>query len=242
MPRQLTAFLPCRAGSERVKNKNTRPFAGHDGGLLQVKLDTLAAVPSIHSIVLDSNDRQVLAYGHARQKTWQGHARLIVRERPNHLGASTTTTDSLIRYALDTLTGDDLLWTHVTSPLVPSTRIEEAIAAYRDRDPDQYDSLMSVTALKTFIWADNERGPHPINYDTSPLRWPRTQDLTPLYEINSALFIVPLDLARQRRDRIGERPLLFALDRLEAADVDWEEDFILAETLFRLRHPTPQNT
>lgn len=233
MPRHLTAFLPCRAGSERVKDKNTRPFADHDGGLLGVKLDTLAAVTSIHTIVLDSNDPKVLTYGLARQKTWQGHARLIVRERPDHLGASTTSTDSLIRYALDTLTGDDLLWTHVTSPLVSSTRIEEAIAAYHSRDPDRHDSLMSVTALKTFIWADNHNGPHPINYDTSPLRWPRTQDLTPLYEVNSALFIVPLSLARQRRDRIGERPLLFALDRLEAADVDWEEDFLLAETLFR---------
>lgn len=239
MPRQLTVFLPCRAGSERVRDKNTRPFAGHEGGLLGVKLDTLASVGSITSVVLDSNDPKVLDYGHQRQKSWQGHARLIVRERPDHLGASTTTTDSLIRYALDTLTGDDLLWTHVTSPLVPSTRIEEAIAAYHARDPEQYDSLMSVTALKTFIWADNQRGPHPINYDTTPLRWPRTQDLTPLYEVNSALFIVPFALARHRRDRIGERPQLFVLDRLEAADVDWEEDFLLAETLYRLRHPTP---
>ena len=37
----VVVFLPCRAGSTRVPEKNTRPFAGHGGGLLGVKLDQL---------------------------------------------------------------------------------------------------------------------------------------------------------------------------------------------------------
>ena len=31
---KIAFFLPTRKGSERVKNKNTRPFAGIEGGLI----------------------------------------------------------------------------------------------------------------------------------------------------------------------------------------------------------------
>jgi CMP-N-acetylneuraminic acid synthetase len=230
----LALFLPCRAGSERVPDKNTRPFAGREGGLLALKLDTLEQVGALDEIVLDSNDPKVLALGEARQRTWTGRARLTVRARPDALGQSSTTTDSLIRYALDTVSCTDLAWTHVTSPLVPAVVHDEAFARYAARGM-RYDSLMAVTALRTFLWHEVDGEPAPMNHERSPLRWPRTQDLRACYEVNSALFVVPREVGRARADRIGERPILFELDRLIATDVDWEEDFALAETLYRMR-------
>jgi len=35
---KIAFFLPTRKGSERVKNKNTRPFGGMDGGLIENKI------------------------------------------------------------------------------------------------------------------------------------------------------------------------------------------------------------
>ena len=33
----ITAFLPCRKGSQRIPDKNVKPFAGIEGGLLKIK-------------------------------------------------------------------------------------------------------------------------------------------------------------------------------------------------------------
>ncbi len=232
MSRAATAlFLPCRAGSTRVPNKNTRPFAGHAGGLLGVKLDQLEAVRGLDAVVLDSNDPLVLERGRARQASWHGHAALIVRERPDALGQSATTTDALIAYALDTVEADVLAWTHVTSPLADAGVYERGLAAFVGRDPRRHDSLMAVTPLRTFLWSADG----PVNYRPDPVRWPRTQDIAPLYEVNSALFIVPREIARRRGDRVGERPLLFEMTHLEAVDVDWEQDFLIAEAVWRSR-------
>jgi CMP-N-acetylneuraminic acid synthetase len=230
----LAMFLPCRAGSERVKRKNTRPFAGVEGGLLAVKLAQLEAVDALDVVILDSNDPEVLAIGAAKQRAWRGRGELVVRARPDALGASSTTTDALIAYALATVECDTLAWTHVTSPLCDTSVYATAIAAFRERDA-AHDSLMAVTPLRTFLWRDGEDGPSPANYAPEPLRWPRTQDLAPLYEVNSALFVVPRAVGVARRDRIGERPILHVLDKITAADVDWEEDFALAESLFATR-------
>ncbi len=236
----IALFLPCRAGSERVPDKNTRPFAGREGGLLALKLDVLEQVDHLDEVILDSNDPKVLAIGEQRLTTWSGRARLTVRARPDALGRSSTTTDSLIRYALDTVDCEHLAWTHVTSPLITSAHYDEAFQRYLTRDA-RHDSLMAVTPLRTFLWRQDE-GARPANYSQTPLRWPRTQDLTPYYEVNSALFIVPSALGKHLGDRIGAHPILFELDRLSAADVDWEEDFALAEALYRLRAERPSAT
>ena len=50
MKDKVIAFLPCRKGSERVKEKNTRSFAGIEGGLTKIKLDQLIACPEIDEI------------------------------------------------------------------------------------------------------------------------------------------------------------------------------------------------
>ena len=47
------------------------------------------------------------------------------------------------------------------------------------------------------------------------------------------MFVVPTALGRELADRIGRSPLLFPLSKVEALDVDWEEDFDFAEYAYR---------
>lgn len=229
-------FVPCRRGSERVPDKNTRPFAGHAGGLLGLKLDQLAHV-DVDRVVVDSNDPIVLDYARLRAASWAGRAALDVRERPDHLGRADTTTDALITYALDAIDCDELAWTHVTSPFCGADTYARALAAWDaarlSAAPDAPDSLVAVTTLHTFVWAAGEGAPVPMNYIAAPgARWPRTQDVRPLHDVCSALFLVPRALGRARGDRLGERPLRVELTRVEAIDIDWPEDFSLAEALW----------
>lgn len=53
---KIAFYLPTRKGSERVKNKNTRNFAGIEGGLVENKLNQLLATKFIDEIIFSSND------------------------------------------------------------------------------------------------------------------------------------------------------------------------------------------
>ncbi len=53
---KIAFFLPTRKGSERVKNNNTRPFAGIDGGLVENKIKQLLHTKRVDEIILSTND------------------------------------------------------------------------------------------------------------------------------------------------------------------------------------------
>lgn len=228
---KIIAFLPCRAGSQRVPNKNTRPFAGEAGGLLGIKLQQLLETPGIDEIVLSTNDPLVIEIG--RRYLAQAGGRMRIDLRPDALCSAATSTDALIAYVPGIIPEGHVLWTHVTSPFYDTAEYVAAIAAYRRAlDAGTHDSLMGVLELRTFIW-DEMR---PVNYDRAVEKWPRTQTLPPLYEVNSAIFLADIAIYRDRQDRIGARPLLHPVPKTKNLDVDWEDDFHLAAEIWKLRH------
>jgi CMP-N-acetylneuraminic acid synthetase len=230
----MTAFLPCRAGSQRVPQKNTRSFADRADGLLGIKLDQLLACTAIDRILLSTNDQAVIDI--AGERIAGSGGRLVLDRRPDHLCSSATLTDEVITYVPSVIAAGDVLWTHVTSPFFDTADYAEAIVAYRAaRAAGTHDSLLGVTEIRTFLWDASGR---PVNYDRSKAKWPWTQSLAPLYEVNSAIFIAPIEIYREQDDRIGERPLIHAIPKSKTVDVDWEEDFIIAAELWRLRAGT----
>lgn len=219
---RVVAFLPCRRGSERVPRKNIRPFAGFKHGLIEIKLGQLLACTAIEEVVLSTNDEEILEFAASLKAP-----KLVLHERAEHLSASATSTDELVSHASELVGGGHILWTHVTSPFVSAEHYTEIVKAYRRALTEGYDSLMTTTLVHAFLW--NEQGP--INYDRSVEKWPRTQTLAPLHEVNSAAFLAPVEVYADHDDRIGVHPWLHPLDRLIALDIDWEEDFIIAEQL-----------
>ena len=224
----VNVFLPCRAGSERVKDKNTRPFAGCRGGLVELKLEQLLACDFIRSICVSTNDPKVIV---TTQKFTD--SRIRIDRRPDVLCSSHASTDDLVAYAARLFAEDStILWTHVTSPFVDVGVYRDAVLAYQEKLGEGYDSLMSVSELRTFVWD----GQGPLNYDRTVEKWPRTQTLPVLYEINSAVFINSQRNYLTYGDRIGRRPFLYTLDQWSALDVDWEDDFLLGEQVYAWRN------
>lgn len=221
---KISVFLPCRAGSERVPHKNTRTFAGIEGGLLKIKLQQLIACNAIDTIVLSTNDEEVIQLAETLSSD-----KIKIDRRPEHLATSSTSTDDLIKYVPTIISEGAVLWTHVTSPFIDGKIYEEAINVYKDALlKGENDSLMSVTALRTFIW--NKEGA--VNYDRNKEKWPRTQTIEPLYEINSGIFLADIDIYRNLQDRIGQKPFLFENNDIDSFDIDWEEDFFIAEAIY----------
>lgn len=62
MSDKVAFFLPTRKGSERVKNKNTRPFAGDEGGLVEIKIKQLFATKHIDEILFPLMMRSALLW------------------------------------------------------------------------------------------------------------------------------------------------------------------------------------
>ena len=93
-----------------------------------------------------------------------------------------------------------------------------------------YDSLFSVTRIQSRLWDSLARA---INHNPAILL--RTQDLPPVYEENSCLYIFTKEVLERRHNRIGERPLMFEIDRIESWDIDEEQDFRIAEILYTER-------
>lgn len=221
----IAVFLPVRKGSQRVINKNNRPFANKEGGLLEVKLEQLSKL-KVSEIILSTNDEKSLEYA---QKI--SLPKLKIDVRPDSLAMSNTKLEDLISYVPTITDCEHILWTHVTSPLVTNKIYEKAIDAYFENLENGYDSLMSVTPFQNFLW--NKEIGEVENNITRELRWPRTQDLKNYMKSIVQFFCANRRIFTGKKDRIGGSPFLFEISKIDALDVDWEDDFLIAEAVYQ---------
>lgn len=223
----ITAFLPCRKGSERIPDKNIKDFANIKGGLLNIKLKQLKNCSLVDSIVVSSNDERVLEFANADKDS-----RVVINERPDVLGSSSTTTDDLIKYVPSIINDEHVLWTHVTSPFINEIDYQNIIKSYFSNLDEGYDSLMTAHKLQGFIW--NEK--NPISYNRDELKWPMTQNIRPFFEIDSGAFVSSISNYKNLSDRIGIRPFIFIQEKMKSLDIDWPDDFKLAEEIWRFQN------
>lgn len=218
---RLVAIVPMRHQSERVPGKNYREFAG--APLYHHIVRALLHAEGVDRVVIDTDSPTIMddAAAHFPQ------VRLL--ERPEHLRAGETAMNDVLLHTIAQVPAQFYLQTHSTNPLLLPQTISAAVGRMLAHYP-AYDSLFSVTRWQTRLWDALAR---PINHNPNILL--RTQDLPPLYEENSNLYIFTAQTLRDRHNRIGDRPLLFEIDRLEAWDINEESDFRIAESLYHAR-------
>jgi CMP-N-acetylneuraminic acid synthetase len=226
MSEQVSFFLPIRKGSQRVKNKNTRSFSGIEGGLVQVKLMQLLSSKNIDQIILSTNDERSVEI--AKKLDGEGN-KIKVVIRPEELCLDTTPLQELIKYVPTVIREGHILWGHSTTPFATAAVYDKLIKEYFDQLKNGYDSLISTTKLQNFILDQNAKI---INYKHQEGKWPRTQDLPKLYEVNHAVFLASRDIYLDHLDRIGRNPYLYTQNKVESFDIDWEEDFLIAEAIY----------
>lgn len=214
---RIVAMVPMRHHSERVPGKNYRLFAGQP--LYRHIVSNLLICPLISEVLIDT-DSEIIMEDASKEFP---QVRLI--QRPEYLRAGTVPMNDVLLYDVSKVEADYYVQTHSTNPLLRAETISRAIQFFLD-NCSKYDSLFSVTKVQVRLWDGQTRA---INHDPSILL--RTQDLTPVYEENSCLYIFTRSTFEARQNRIGERPLMFEIDRVEAWDIDVELDFTIAEFL-----------
>ena len=214
---KIAALVPMRHHSVRVPEKNFRLNAGKP--LFHYILSSLLAVQEIDQVVVDTDSEKIIE----GIKNYFPSIKII--HRPEHLCADSIPMNEILLYDTDQIDADLYLQTHSTNPLLKSETIAKAINQLLDNKL-AFDSLFSVTKVQTRFWDQLTR---PINHNPSILL--RTQDLPPIYEENSCIYIFERRTLLEHRNRIGERPLMFEVDRSEAFDIDEELDFLLADLM-----------
>jgi len=224
---KLSIVLPIRKGSQRVKNKNIRPFSKEGKSLTELKITELLKIKNVDEIIITSNYEEAIAQVEAIAKD---DSRVTIDKRPEHLCSSQTIVKELIEYMPTITKGEHILWLHVTSPFVKAEDYEKAIEEYFKALENGYDSIMSVTEIRNFLWSDKSK--KIINAPKGDNVWIQTQELEPLYEINHAFYINSRENYLSMSDRIGKNPYLYVMKGSKVIDIDWEDDFELARKLF----------
>jgi CMP-N-acetylneuraminic acid synthetase len=148
-------------------------------------------------------------------------------QRPEPLRADDIPMNDILLYDTSQIDADFYLQTHSTNPLLKAETISRGIQKFISSYPE-YDSLFSVTRLQTRLYFQDGRA---INHN--PRELIQTQDLPPVYEENSCLYLFTRDNLIKYRHRIGEKPLMFEIPAEEAWDIDEELDFTICDLLLR---------
>jgi len=213
----IVALVPMRHHSQRVPGKNYRSLAGKP--LFHHIIISLLTCPEITQVVVDTDSPTIIS-------DLQEHfPQVTILERPERLRADDVATNEVLIYDISQVQADCYLQTHSTNPLLRPETISKAVQTFISNYP-VYDSLFSVTRMQTRLWDQQGKA---INHDPAILL--QTQDLPPVYEENSCLYIFKHQTLLGRRNRLGERPMMFEIDPPEAWDIDEELDFQIVELL-----------
>jgi CMP-N-acetylneuraminic acid synthetase len=218
----ITALLPMKGHSERVPNKNMRAFNGRP--LYHCVAEVLEASRHISAFVINTDSRIIAEDALAH------FSKVRIIERPIELQGDFVPMNAIIGHDLSVTEGEHFLQTHSTNPLLTVETLDRAVEEYFE-SLSAHDSIFSVTRLQTRLyWQSGE----PVNHN--PLELLRTQDLPPVFEENSNFYLFSRSSFTTAGDkRIGLKPRMFEINKLEAVDIDEEEDFKLAELLYKMR-------
>ena len=219
---KLIALVPMRHHSQRVPGKNYRPLAGKP--LFHHIIETLLQVPEIEGIVVDTDSEPVM------DGLRRNFPQVQVIDRPGHLRADDVPMNEILLHDTEQFPADLYLQTHSTNPLLKPETVSRAIQTFLAGYPSR-DSLFSVTRLQTRLY---DKDGNAINHN--PRELIQTQDLPPVYEENSCLYIFNRANLLAKRHRISDRPLMFEIAADEAWDIDEELDFAICDFLMRGEH------
>ena len=211
---KTAAFIPIKQLSERVKGKNFRLISGIP--LYKSIITKALKSESFTTVFVDTDSDEI--------------ANFAISEGAEHIQRRED-------LAKNTANGNDLLVHHMqihpdydyyfqlfaTAPFMKISTIQAAVNGLLNSA--EHDSVLTVIPHHGFFW----RAGMPISYRPDLL--PRSQDLTAIEEETTGLYGIFKDSLKRLNARIGAKPLFIPVNKLEAVDLNTEEDFAFAEWL-----------
>ncbi len=209
---KTVAFIPIKLNSERVPLKNIRKL--HNGRpLISYILQTILKVEEVDEAYVYCSSEEICEYLPEGIK---------FLKRDPYYDLSTTSFNEVMESFCKLVDADVYVLTHATAPFISAETISKAV---KEVESGEHDSAMTVLELQEFLWMDGK----PFNYSVDAI--PRTQDLKPMYSETCGLFVFTKELILEKHRRIGDRPCLIPVSKIEACDINTEDDFIVADAM-----------
>lgn len=216
---KITAVIPVRKGSQRVKDKNLRPFAGTT--LLDVKIKSLLQVPEIDSIVVNTNSEAAIELV---VEEYAG-TKVTYHRREEYYASSQCSGSDFFKHLGEVTDTDIFIYAPCTSPFVKPETFSACIKKFLE-DKGEHDCVSTVSSVKEFLWLDGKA----MNYD--PLNAPNSQNLPDVVALNFGATVVKREDLIKNHNIIGKKPDFVITSDIEAVDIDTPLDFYIAEQLY----------
>ncbi len=211
---KVVALIPIKLNSKRVPGKNIKRL--YDGTpLMSFIQKSCLDAKKIDEVYIYCSDDAVIPYVLPGVK---------YLKRPKYLDGDDINANDFIREFMKTVDADIYVNAHTTSPFAKASTIDECVDKVAS---GQYDSAFCAESLRTFMWQDGR----PINFN--PDKFPRTQDLPLIYGETSIAYVFTKESFLKHNRRLGSKPYVKEVSRIEAIDIDYPEDFAIANAIYK---------
>ncbi len=226
---KILAFIPARAGSKRLPNKNIKEFAGKP--LIAWTIEAALGAKLAMDVVVSTDSLKIADIA-------QGYGAEVPFMRPEEMAGDSSSTFESLRDTVLKLSAmgreyDYMVFLQPTSPLRKSFHIDEA---FNKLIATSAKSVVSVSEVEhPFEWSmiATENGDM-TNYINDNLKFlkMRSQELPARVRLNGALFCAKLaDVLAQNSFYLAEGTYAYEMEKKFAIDIDELIDFEYAEFL-----------
>ena len=219
---KVTAVIPIRSGSQRVKDKNLRKFG--DTTLMELKISNLLHVPELDKVIVNTNSEEAINIVKNHPAYQMGGGKLDFHQREEYYASSQCSGSEFFQHLGEVTDTDIFVYSPCTSPFVKPETFSKCIQAFKSSS--DCDCIASVSSIKEFLWLDG----NPLNYD--PLNAPNSQDLPDVVALNFGVTVVGRADLIKNRNIIGKYPQFVVTSDIEAIDIDTPLDFYITEQLY----------
>ncbi len=227
---KILAFIPARAGSKRVPNKNIKLLGGKP--LISYTIDAAKESDRVNRVVV-STDSEKIADA-AKQ-----HGAEVPFLRPEEISKSDSTEMQFFLHALDwfekneSYVPDLIVLLYPTSPFRKAESIDNAIEKILEHP--EADSLRSVKPCSEHpykMWCVEDEYLKPFMKDKDPNTHTSSYHLLPtVYIQNASIYITKPSTIINKKSPTGDIIIPFIMDELESVDINTPRDFKFAEVL-----------
>jgi len=216
MTKNLVAVVPAREGSQRVKNKNFKPFCGKN--LLIRKIEVLKKINQINEIIINTDSDEAIKIAKDLGVSF--------KKREKYYASSECSNSEFWSHIAEKTDGNFIMFTNCTSPLIKEETYEKIIIKF-ESSKSSNDSINTVTEIKEYLYLNDK----PVNFN--PNKAPNSQDLPEVVKLNFAVNIISKELMFKKKSLVGHKPLFYKLDDIEGFDINTNYEFEFAEYLFK---------
>ena len=207
-------MIPIKLNNERIPGKNLKRFS--DGTpLMELIQKACLSAKYINNVYVFCSKPEIQEY--------------IVKgvkyiSRPNYLDGDDINCNDIIREFIKIVDADIYVVSHATGPFTRSESIDTCVQKVAS---SEFDSAFLAQKMQEFLWQNGKA----INFDIQ--HFPRTQDLVPIYSEVSGAYVFAKSTFIKYNRRVGIRPYIHEVDKVEAIDIDYPIDFEIANAIYK---------